>query len=129
MILNEKEFTGSQDIKIKLLDGRKERLIDLDTWTLLNLESDEVLSLPQIIQQISSVSTSTITQKLQKYSLQSIGLVEFYNRYLKNEVKYDAISIAPTTRHYSWPKAAAILGIGANNDSPIYSYLTILGVQ
>jgi len=115
MILNEKEFTGSQDIKIKLLDGRKERLIDLDTWTLLNLESDEVLSLPQIIQQISSVSTSTITQKLQKYSLQSIGLVEFYNRYLKNEVKYDAISIAPTTRHYSWPKAAAILGIGANN--------------
>jgi glutamate/tyrosine decarboxylase-like PLP-dependent enzyme len=114
-ILNEGALTKANDIEIKLLNGKKDRLVTLDNWTLLNLEADEVLSLPQIMQQIFNIPTSTLTQALQNYSLQNLGLVDFYNRYLKDEIKYNAVILAPTTRHYSWPKAAAILGIGANS--------------
>jgi glutamate/tyrosine decarboxylase-like PLP-dependent enzyme len=114
-ILNEGALTKANDIEIKLLNGKKDRLVTLDNWTLLNLEADEVLSLPQIMQQIFNIPTSTLTQALQNYSLQNLGLVDFYNRYLKDDIKYNAVILAPTTRHYSWPKAAAILGIGANS--------------
>ena len=114
-ILHEKSLSGAKSLEVRLLTGKKAKLADLDTWTLLNIKSDEVLSLPQTMQKIHNIPTATSTQALLNYSIQNIGLIDFYDRYLRDDVKYSPVAIAPVTKHYSFPKSAAILGFGANN--------------
>lgn len=104
-------------IEVKLLDGSPARLVDLDTWTLLNLEIDQVVGLPGRIAAALGDETKEIdkvTQALRPYSLQHIGLVEFYQRFMSG-VTQGPVAFVPSTAHYSWPKAAALLGIGQNN--------------
>ena len=51
---------------------------------------------------------------LDKYSVQNIGLADMHRTYLKDVTQLPVI-MAPSTRHYSWPKGAALLGLGANH--------------
>ncbi len=44
--------------------------------------------------------------------MQNVGLVDFYARYLSGIAS--PVLITPATRHYSWPKAATLLGLGQN---------------
>ena len=114
-ILNENLLSNARSLEIQLSDSTVKKLVDLDTWTLLNLNADEVLSLSKIIQDKFGIATDVITQVLQNYSVQNIGFIDFYNLYLKAEIEYSPVVMAPVTQHYSWPKSAAILGIGSNN--------------
>jgi len=114
-ISKEEILSNARSLEVKLLDNTVKKLIDLDTWTLLNLKADDVLSLSQIIQDKYDITSDILTQVLQKYSIQNIGFIEFYNLYLKKEIQYSPVAMAPVTQHYSWPKSAAILGIGSNN--------------
>jgi len=111
---NEPTLKPAQDLEIPLLDGGRARLADLDTWTLLNLKADDTLAVPTRVQDEYSISTETLTQVLDDYTLQSLGFMEFQRRFLKDCGEPPAI-MAPATMHYSWPKSAAILGIGKNN--------------
>jgi glutamate/tyrosine decarboxylase-like PLP-dependent enzyme len=89
------------------------RLVDIDDhWTLLNLTIDDVVTLPGKIRDCFHIDTSTTTAALQGYSVQNVGLVDFYARYLSGIAS--PVLIAPATRHYSWPKAATLLGLGQN---------------
>ena len=47
------------------------------------------------------------------YSIQSVGLVEFYRSFM-TDVHQTPVLLAPATSHYSWPKAATLLGLGSN---------------
>jgi glutamate/tyrosine decarboxylase-like PLP-dependent enzyme len=114
-ILNEHPLSNAKSLEVKLLDGNIAKLVDLDTWTLLNLKADDVLSLPQTMDKKYGIPTATTAEVLQTYSLQNMGLLEFYNKYFKDEMKHHPVAFTPVTKHYSWPKSAAILGIGANN--------------
>jgi Pyridoxal-dependent decarboxylase conserved domain len=49
------------------------------------------------------------------YSLQNIGLLELYRRFLPDLDPKPPAMFGPATMHYSWPKAAAILGLGSEN--------------
>jgi glutamate/tyrosine decarboxylase-like PLP-dependent enzyme len=114
-ILKEEILSNVRSLEVQLLDNTVKKLTDLDVWTLLNLKADDVLSLPKVIQDKFGITTDTITQVLQKYSIQNIGFIDFYNLHLKQEIQYSPVVMAPITQHYSWPKSAAILGIGSNN--------------
>jgi hypothetical protein len=48
------------------------------------------------------------------YNVQNIGMAEFYHRYLPDLTPEQPAIMAPSTMHYSWPKAAAVLGLGSN---------------
>ena len=50
---------------------------------------------------------------LQPYAVQNIGLVDFYGKFLAGTNA--PVVMAPATRHYSWPKAMTLLGLGQNN--------------
>ncbi|WP_460199891.1 pyridoxal-dependent decarboxylase [Scytonema sp. NUACC21] len=57
---------------------------------------------------------------MSKYSLQNLGIQEFSRQFL-SDIPKSPVFFVPGTKHYSFPKAAALLGIGAANmiDVPV----------
>jgi len=109
----EPSLTAACPITVPLATGEEPTLVNLDHWSLLNLRADDVLSLPARIQDQYSISTETLARAVRKYSVQGLGLVEFCTRYLDSDLRKSVI-LAPSTMHYSWPKSAALLGIGSS---------------
>jgi glutamate/tyrosine decarboxylase-like PLP-dependent enzyme len=109
-----------KSISIPLSTGESRPLIELDTWELLNLKADDILALPTRLTAQYQISRDTITASLEQYSLQSLGLQEFSRRFL-SQIDKSPVFLVPGTKHYSFPKAAAVLGIGAVNaiDVPV----------
>lgn len=118
----ESVFQDARDTTVKTLDGREERMIDLDYWTLLNLKMDDVLKVPEQIKRRLGDNNERIdalfNDVMNKYSLQKIGFVEFYRRFLPT--MSTPVILGPASMHYSWPKSAAVLGIGAEQIKGIY---------
>jgi glutamate/tyrosine decarboxylase-like PLP-dependent enzyme len=101
-------------LEVQLLDRSRARLIDLDTWVLLNLEIDSVVRLQNDIADQFGVSVDDSTLALRPYAVQNIGLLDFYQKFMQG-VTGAPVAIVPASRHYSWPKAATLLGMGQNN--------------
>ncbi len=111
---HEASLVAAKDLPVRLLDGKTQKLIDIDdAWTLLNLKIDDVVSLPQRIKDTYEIDPSVTVGALHSYSVQNIGMVDFYARLLTGVAS--PVAMAPATRHYSWPKAAALLGLGQNS--------------
>lgn len=103
----------ARGLETTLPNGQTTRLVDLDLWGQLNLGADEILDYPARIQSQYGITTDVLGSVLSGYSLQNLGFTEFARRHLAGVP--DGIVLAPGTRHYSWPKAAALLGIGSAN--------------
>lgn len=112
----EERLARARDITVTLPDGKTtKRLLDLDSWELVNLTVDEVLNLtPRMAPLVPEHALDLINA----YTIQNLGYETFYSRYLDDEVERPAV-LAPVTMHYSWPKSAALLGIGQENLIPI----------
>ncbi len=107
----EAKLRAAKDLKVTLPGSKTSRkLIDLDTWTLLNLTVDEVVDLPYRIQRQYKIETSTTNEVLSNYSVQGIGLNQFYKSIGENIGS--PVALVPGTKHYSWPKGGALLGLG-----------------
>jgi glutamate/tyrosine decarboxylase-like PLP-dependent enzyme len=104
----------ARDITVRLLNNAEARLIDLDTWTLLNLKLDDLVSLPYRIATNYGLSLELLSGALREYGIQHIGILEFYERFL-TECPQAPVVMAPATCHYSLPKAGTLLGLGQNN--------------
>lgn len=121
-LLKEKDFARAKDINVKLPDGTSEKLTGLNTWQLLNLTCDDVLAVPAAIaehikdlpkykgKKIDEVEDDVWKTLVNYYSLNAVGIMEFTQRYLRG-IKPPVV-LVPSTKHYSWPKAAAVLGVG-----------------
>ena len=89
-------------------------LTELDDWTLFNLPLDEVLALPQRLsaalrEHATPAEASRLNQALAAARIEHLGLVDFAKRHPGCE---GMTVLAPVTAHYSWRKAARILGFG-----------------
>lgn len=115
----EPALSAAREVEVPLPSGGAAPLIEADTWTLLNLNGDDVLALPARLEKEYGIGRETLTPALSPYSLQSLGIQEFSRRLLDG-IQSPAFFV-PGTKHYSFPKAAAILGIGASNmiDVPV----------
>jgi len=108
----EPELTEARHIKARLPDGRTERLLDLDTWQLVNLGVDAALKLREDMSGKTGLDADLVSRMIDKYSPQGMGVATFYESVLHGAVKPTPAIILPATAHYSWPKAAATLGLG-----------------
>ncbi|KAI0051057.1 PLP-dependent transferase [Auriscalpium vulgare] len=98
--------------KIKLCTGRETLLSECKTWDLLNLTPDEVLNLPSRIAQQFGLSPLSLQAIVGDYIIQTTGKEDLEKHFqLQQPVQY----LVSKTTHYSWPKGAAITGIGSRN--------------
>lgn len=114
----EPDLEEAKRITVTLPDGHTiKKLLELTTWERLNLTVDEVLNLTARMVDDYEVPAPAL-EVINKYSLQKLGYEKFASEYLGDEIGLPAV-FAPVTMHYSWPKAAALLGIGQDNLIPI----------
>jgi glutamate/tyrosine decarboxylase-like PLP-dependent enzyme len=112
---HEPALEAARGFKVPRLDGQLVAMLDLDTWTLLNLKADDVLAMPaRLLQEFPSICAEALTAAIDGYTWQSLGGNEFARRFLPADIPAPVV-LAPSTMHYSWPKNAAILGLGKDN--------------
>ena len=102
-------------VTVETCQGRRARLLSLSNWELLNLPVDEVLGLVERIEETTPVTAEAVQAALEKYSLQSIGLMAVRERYLDDYSHAKPVICAPKTAHYSWPKSATLIGLGTDS--------------
>lgn len=107
-------FHKIKHFKVKLLDGSTEVLADLDDWRILNLPIDEILNIPAAIYDEYHIDPETISNTIAPFTVQNMGMHDILSTCLP-DIPHSPVSLCSATRHYSWPKNAAILGIGDNN--------------
>ena len=111
---NEAAFQNIKNFQVKKLDGSMATLATMDDWTVLNLPIDDVLAIPDRINKEYGIDSTIINTAISNYTVQAIGYHDVLTKYIPS-INQTPISLCSGTRHYSWPKGAAILGIGANN--------------
>ncbi|MDH3763435.1 MAG: pyridoxal-dependent decarboxylase [Gammaproteobacteria bacterium] len=115
----EKKLKGASCVSVTTCQGKRGRLIDLSLWELLNLPIDEVIGLVQTIQREGGIDEKTVNDAVDAYSVQNLGLVQFQQRFLDSYRQATPVVFVPATAHYSWPKTAALLGLGTAAVKPI----------
>ncbi len=117
---SEPSLSAAREIEVSTCDGRREPLVALDAWSLLNLKVDDILALPARLTDAYGIPAETITAVMARYSLQHLGIQELY-RQRSEDLLAPPVILVPATKHYSFPKAAAVLGIGSANvlDVPV----------
>ena len=113
-LLREPALAKARTIEVTLPQGGRARLASLDTWQALNLTGDEVLALPERLAEEYGIQRETLTGAMAKYSLQNLGMADASRSLLGPRAKAPVFFV-PGSKHYSFPKAAALLGIGAAN--------------
>lgn len=118
-IATEAELDAAKRVTVKTCKGDRHRLIDLNIWELLNLPIDEVIGLVATIQTVSGIDESIIRHAVDHHSVQNIGLVKFQQYFLDTYAQATPVIFVPATAHYSWPKTAALTGLGTESVKPI----------
>ncbi|MDI1480146.1 pyridoxal-dependent decarboxylase [Polyangium sp. y55x31] len=116
----EPSLAAARDIEVSTCDGRRARLVTLDAWSLLNLKVDDILALPERLTEEYGISSDTITKAMSGHSLQHLGMQELFRR-CGADIPASPVILVPATKHYSFPKAAAVVGLGSANvlDVPV----------
>ena len=89
--------------KLRLCTGEEKLLADCDTWELLNLTPDEVVSLLTRIVEEFELSLPAVQAVLNKYLIQTTGKDDLEKCFrIQRQPQY----LCSSTTHYSWPKGA-----------------------
>ncbi len=111
-IRQEPVMNSARSVSVKTIRGDRRRLLDLDPWDLLNLPVDEAIGLVDRISETTDVAPDDLRHAVDDYSVQNIGLAEFERQHLDRPQQARPAVCVPATAHYSWPKTAALLGLG-----------------
>jgi glutamate/tyrosine decarboxylase-like PLP-dependent enzyme len=102
-------------LEVPLLDGQTKILANCSAWELLNLPIDVVVNLPARVEEQTGVSPTESASYIAPYSVSALGMAGACQEYIFSAgLKALPVLTAPTTKHYSWPKGAALLGFGTN---------------
>lgn len=111
---NDERLSGAKSLTVRLSTDEVVALADVtETWPLMNIRADDILALPTRLSLEFDISRDVLSDSLKKYSLQSLGFLEFSRQLLRDTTA--PVFFVPGTKHYSFPKAAALLGLGAAN--------------
>lgn len=113
MIGTDDDFEPARRLRVTTCDGRSVPIVDLDAWALINIPVDEALTLPKRLTEAAGIPEHIVAKGLERFSLQSTGIIDFYETALPDTPT--PVILVPATAHYSWQRAAGILGIGLNN--------------
>ncbi|PSJ26634.1 decarboxylase [Streptosporangium nondiastaticum] len=115
-IRREPALAAAGDLVVPLADGTEHPLLELTPWQLVNLQPHAVLDLSARVRAACDLTPEQMGL-IDKHTIQNLGY-DHFRRYLKDDVEPGVI-LASATMHYSWPKAAALLGIGRDGIRPV----------
>ncbi|KAK7932402.1 pyridoxal-dependent decarboxylase conserved domain protein [Apiospora marii] len=102
----------SEEFHVETCKGERKLFARLSNWELLNLKPSDILDLPDRLYQEHGVSNAFLSEIMKKFTIQSTGKDELERELgLTKPCQY----MLANTRHYSWPKGAAICGLGSDN--------------
>lgn len=110
----EPALAAAADITVQRTDGHELRLITADHWSLLNIRRDNILALPTRIAKRTGLKPSYVWNLLVPYGVNTVGIPGI--AWALNGLGGPPVMLTPSTRHYSWPKAAALTGLGTDAD-------------
>jgi len=89
---------------------------DFTTWELLNIIPEVALDIPDRLYAKYSLSPKFLQGALENYLVQTLSkdCDSFEKRFGRENINRMAIMTC-ATKHYSWPKSAAVTGIGSEN--------------
>jgi glutamate/tyrosine decarboxylase-like PLP-dependent enzyme len=108
-----RELAPARGVEVRLPTGRTGKLVDLSPWQLLNLSADDVLALPRRLGSEFGIPAKVVTDAVGAFSLQRLGWLGFGRKFLTGVP--EPVFTVPGSKHYSFPKAAAVLGFGAGH--------------
>lgn len=97
---------AASNIEVEVCNGDIVRLLDAAPWQLLNIVREKRLELPKRVADLTGRDVSEIWPLLVEFDVNAMGIAAF---------GATPIMLIPSTAHYSWPKAAGLLGIGTNH--------------
>ncbi|KEP47769.1 pyridoxal-dependent decarboxylase domain protein [Rhizoctonia solani 123E] len=106
------------EFEIELCTGEKKLFSQLKAWDLLNLKPETVFEIPERLENEFGISSTFLSATMNKYLIQSIGKDVLEKKFgITKPTRY----FVGGTKHYSWPKGAALTGIGSDNiiDIPV----------
>ncbi|KAI0517404.1 pyridoxal-dependent decarboxylase domain-containing protein [Xylaria bambusicola] len=101
----------SDSFHVENCQGTRKLFTELSTWELLNLKPSDILELPDRLYQEHGISNAFTSEILTKFTIQSTGKDVLERTYQVKPCQY----MLANTRHYSWPKGAAIAGLGSDS--------------
>jgi glutamate/tyrosine decarboxylase-like PLP-dependent enzyme len=102
--------TAVLDIEVALCNGTSIQLGKASDWQLLNLTRNERLSLPLRIASQFNLDVHAVWNGIATHDVNALGWKQFASALGQKW----PILLVPSTAHYSWPKAAAVLGLGTD---------------
>lgn len=109
------DLEKARHLSVTMPDGREAFLLDLDIWELLNLDVDTALALQKRMVTECGVAGEAVQAGIDTFSIAALGAAAFNAELLQGAVPAAPAIIIPATAHYSWKKAATILGLGTNS--------------
>ncbi|SFA51839.1 Pyridoxal-dependent decarboxylase conserved domain-containing protein [Paracoccus halophilus] len=103
------QLAAARDLSVPHAQGRQ-KLLELDPWQLMNLPVQAVIDLSGAVARAAGVTAADVTAALADRNVQDIGLHEMHRLYAPDLPT--PLILTPATAHYSWPKGAALLGLG-----------------
>lgn len=85
--------------------GERVRLVDLSEWQLVNLPVDTIFNIRSDSLKMLDISPQILHDSVAKYDVQYLGIGHY-------QTLWNGVFFVPATRHYSWDKAASLLGLG-----------------
>ncbi|KAI1431521.1 pyridoxal-dependent decarboxylase domain-containing protein [Xylaria sp. CBS 124048] len=101
----------SESFYVENCQGVRKLFVDLSTWEILNLKPSDVLDLPDRLCHEHGISNVFLSDVMNKFTVQSTGKDILERACEMKPCQY----LLATTRHYSWPKGAAVAGLGSDN--------------
>ncbi len=105
-------LAAGRALTVALPTGGTARFVDLDTWQLLNMRGDDVLGLVARMESEFGLDRAVLADAISAASVQALGLAEFSKRFL-GSVGASRV-LVPGSKHYSFPKAVALMGLGSS---------------
>ncbi|KAF8473804.1 pyridoxal phosphate-dependent transferase [Kalaharituber pfeilii] len=98
--------------KIHLCTGELKLFRLCSVWELLNLTPQTILDFPSQLFIQYGITKTFLESALSPYLIQTLGK-DYLEKYF--QISKPGKIFVPSTKHYSWPKGAAIVGIGSQN--------------
>jgi glutamate/tyrosine decarboxylase-like PLP-dependent enzyme len=116
-IEGDESLRAAAAVTLRLSDGTLAPLLGAEPWQLFNVRRDELLALPARVARLAGLLSYEVWAKIANHNVNANGI--FGMARALEGLGGAPVILTPSTRHYSWPKAAAVNGLGTSHDRTV----------